>query len=401
MKDTNKQAIDHLLKRGVSEIFPNSGFVESLLQGDKKISLYMGIDPTGPTLHIGHAIQLMKLREFQNLGHKIILLIGDFTGMIGDPTDKTEARNKLTAEEVLENSKLYKAQAETFLAFDGENPAKIKYNSEWLGKMNFADVLELASHMTVDQMLKRDMFDKRMEAGKPIFIHEFLYPLLQGYDSVAMDVDGEIGGNDQLFNMLAGRTLMKQLKDKEKFVLTLKLLEDPNGRKMGKSEGNMITLQDSPVDMFGKIMSWTDGMILLGFELCTYKTKEEINAFKEALDRGDNPRDIKVALAKSVVAIYHSEEEADKAEENFVNTFKEGGISLDTKEAVVSSGTILSEVLVKEKLVESKNELRRLVESGAVTNMTLNNKIESIDHVINENTDIKVGKRRFIKIEVQ
>ncbi|MDD5318387.1 MAG: tyrosine--tRNA ligase, partial [Candidatus Pacebacteria bacterium] len=198
-------SIQELLTRGVEHIFPNPAFLEEKLKKGEKITIYLGIDPTGPTLHLGHVIILKKLRDFQRLGHKVILLIGDFTAQIGDPTDKMATRKKLSAKEVLNNCKVYKTQASRFLDFSGRNKAELRFNSSWLKKMNFADVLELASHMTVEQMLKRDMFEKRNSEGKPIFIHEFLYPLLQGYDSVALGVDAEIGGNDQTFNMLVGR----------------------------------------------------------------------------------------------------------------------------------------------------------------------------------------------------
>lgn len=400
MSDMPKVTIETLLTRGVKEVFPSKEAVAKTL-GERKISLYLGIDPTGPTLHIGHAIVLMKLAQFQKLGHQVILLIGDFTGMIGDPTDKIDTRKKLTREDVLENAKLYKEQASTFLDFDGDNPVEIRYNSEWHSKMSFGDVLELASHMTVDQMLKRDMFEVRMKDGKPIYIHEFLYPLIQGYDSVAMDVDGEIGGNDQMFNMLAGRTLMRQIKNKDKFVMTMKLLEDHNGKKMGKTEGNMITLTDSAIDMFGKVMSWTDGMILSGFELCTYCTDSEIEEYKKKLQsENHNPRDIKVQLAKDIVTIYHSTTDADKAEENFNNTFKEGSISEDALDITVTAGDELASVLVEHNIVSSKNELRRLVESGAVTNMTTGEKISNALIPVTESQEIKIGKRRFVKIQV-
>jgi len=394
-------SIDEVVSRGVNEIFPSEDYLRKLLQGDKKMTLYLGIDPTGPTLHLGSAIVLKKLREFQLLGHKIILLIGDFTGTIGDPTDKSATRKKLTKEEIFSNTKNYKEQASIFLNFSGANPAELKYNSEWLGKMKFAEVLDLASHMTVDQMLKRDMFEVRNKEGKPIYLHEFLYPLLQGYDSVAMDVDGEIGGNDQMFNMLAGRTLLKQMRNKEKFVITMKLLEDSTGKKMGKTEGNMVSLNDSPTDMFGKVMSWTDGMIVPGFELCTNVSLEEVQKTEKELSKGKNPRDIKAKLAHEIVELYHGEASANKAEENFEKTFKSGGVSDDALEIHVSDGVRLSDTLLTEKIIDSKNELRRLVGEGAVMNMTTNTKIQDMNEKIHKDGDFKIGKRRFVKIKVK
>jgi tyrosyl-tRNA synthetase len=216
-------AVRRFLTRSVENVYPSREALEALLLSGKRITVYCGVDPTGPTLHMGHLIWLRKLAELQALGHRVIMLIGDFTAMIGDPTDKSATRKKLTRDEVLANCKLYKKQASRFLRFDGTNPAELLFNSAWLAKMSFSDVVELSSHFTVQQMAERDMFETRMKEGKPVYLHEFLYPLMQGYDSVAMDVDLEIGGNDQTFNMLAGRTLMKEMQAKEKCVLTLKL----------------------------------------------------------------------------------------------------------------------------------------------------------------------------------
>ncbi len=233
MNSTDQQ-IAEFLTRSVENVYPKRDALEELLESGKKIRVYLGVDPTGPTLHIGHAIAIRKLAELQRMGHEVILLIGDFTAMIGDPTDKSATRKQLTHEEVLANCKNYQSQASAFLQFDGENPAKLMFNNNWLGKMSFAEVVELASHFTVQQMLERDMFEKRMNEQKPIGIHEFMYPLMQGYDSVAMDVNLEIGGNDQTFNMLAGRTLMREMKGEEKLVLTTKLLVRFDWQKDGE-----------------------------------------------------------------------------------------------------------------------------------------------------------------------
>jgi tyrosyl-tRNA synthetase len=399
--NTDPQKIEEFLTRGVENIYPNIDFLRKKLLGGKKLKIYLGVDPTGPTLHMGHAIVLKKLSEFQKLGHQVILLIGDFTAMIGDPTDKAATRKQLTRKQVLNNCKLYKKQASIFLDFGFFSGAKLKYNSKWLGKMNFADVLSLASKMTVEQMAKRDMFQKRTEEGKPVYIHEFMYPLMQGYDSVAMGVDGEIGGNDQTFNMLTGRDLMKEICGKEKFVIATKLLVDPNGKKMGKTEGNMITLEDNASDMFGKVMSWTDGMIIPGFELCTYVFLEEIDKIKQELLSGKNPRDIKVRLAKEIVTIYHNKEEADKAEQNFVNTFKEGGLPEKIDEVVVTNGELLSDVSLKVGLVKSKGEFRRLVLENAVSNQETGEKITDQNYKIISTAIYKIGKRRFLKVIVK
>ncbi len=389
------EKIQILLEKGVAEILPSKGFVESALQSGKVLTIYAGFDPTGPTLHIGHVIQLRKLRQFQDLGHHIIFLIGDFTARIGDP-DKASARAQLSERQINNNLKLYKKQASKFIRFTGKNAASIKFNNKWLAKLKFADVLELASHMTVDQMLKRDMFARRMEEEKPIYIHEFMYPLMQGYDSVAMNVDGEVGGNDQLFNMLAGRTLLKKIKNKEKFVLTVKLLADTQGEKMGKTTGNMISLLDTPADMYGKIMSWTDGMIIPGFELCTDYTMTQLAAVADELQKGINPRDIKMRLAFEIVKSCTDDKEAVKAEAAFVATFQQRE-STDAIVNIAGKGRTLEDLLIEEDIVESKGSLRRLVEAGAISNFDTKEKITNTKEVVQDGT-YKIGKSRFIKI---
>ena len=301
---TGEKTIREFLTRAVENVYPSREALEKRLLSGKRMTVYLGVDPTGPALHFGHAISLRMLGTLQRMGHGVTLLIGDFTAMIGDPTDKAAVRKPLTREEVLVNCKQYKKQASAFLSFDGHNAAELKFNSEWLAPLTFADLLPLAAHFTVQQMIQRDMFKKRIEEEKPIHLHEFLYPLMQGYDSVAMDVDMEVGGNDQTFNMLAGRTLMKEMKNKDKFVLASKLLVDPTGKKMGKSEGNMITLGDDPNDMYGKVMSWTDGMIVSGFELCTNVPMDEVQEIATAIDDGENPIVFKHRLAQEVVRTF-------------------------------------------------------------------------------------------------
>ncbi len=397
MINTDPKKVEEFLTRGVENIYPNKDFVKKLFLSGKKLRMYLGIDPTGPTLHMGHAVQLKKLREFQELGHEVVMLIGDFTATIGDPTDKSATRKQLTRKQVLNNCKLYKKQASTFLKF-GFGGAKVKYNSKWLGKMNFTDVLNLASKITVQQMLERDMFKKRMGEGKPIHLHEFMYPLMQGYDSVAMDVDGEIGGNDQTFNMLTGRNLVKELTGKEKFVITTKLLEDTSGKKMGKTEGNMVSMLDSEYEMFGKVMSWTDGMMLPAFEISTDVTSEEIEEIKKKLESGVNPRDIKIRLAKEIVKVYYGEEKANNAEKNFVDTFKKGGLPENLEEVKVESGKLLSDTLLLAKVVESKSEFRRLIQENAVSDAVSGEKIKDPNYKIEKEIVLKVGKKRFIKI---
>jgi tyrosyl-tRNA synthetase len=387
-----------LLNKGVADILPSRGFLEKELASGKKLTIYAGFDPTAPTLHIGHTISLRKLRHFQDLGHQIIFLVGDFTARIGDPTDKTSARKQLTEKEIKANLKQYKTQAGKFIRFSGKNAAQIKFNNDWLGKMKFADVLSLASNMTVDQMLKRDMFVRRAEEGKPIYIHEFMYPLMQGYDSVAMNVDGEVGGNDQLFNMLAGRTLLKQLKNKEKFVMTVKLLEDNNGKKMGKTEGNMVSMIDSPEDMYGKIMSWTDGLIVPGFELCTDYNPDQIRNVADELATGINPRDIKMRLAYEIVKTCTDEKKAQRAEEVFVATFQKK----ESHESIVeisAARRTLEAIVIEEQIVSSKSELRRLIEAKAVTNFETRHVVTTEESKEAARAGIyKIGKSRIVRI---
>lgn len=391
---TDAEKINQLLTRGVEKVYPSRAFLEARLQEGKQLSLYLGIDPTGPDLHIGHSISLRKLREFQELGHKVILLVGDFTGMIGDPTDKSAARTRLTREQVLKNAETYKEQASKILDFNGKNPVELKYNSEWLGKMSFEDVVELSSNFTVQQMLERDMFDNRMKEGKPIYMHEFMYPLMQGYDCVAMEVDGEVGGNDQTFNMLAGRTLMKAMKGKEKFVVTNKLLEDPTGKKMGKSEGNMIRLSDSSDEMFGKVMSWTDGMIVPGFEILTDSDQEGI---KNELEAGTNPRELKARLAREIVAQYHGKKEASAASERFDELFKKKQIPDEVPEMPMGNSANILDVLVETELAKSKSEARRLIDGGGVR---INDEpVESHEADVSPGDLIQKGKRHFVKIQ--
>jgi len=401
MKPTiDKEKIDDILTRGVENIYPSREFLEKILLSGKKLKIYVGVDPTGPTLHLGHAVPLGKMAQLQKLGHEVILLIGDFTGMIGDPTDKTATRVQLTKKQVLINCKNYQKQAKNILNFDkGANKASLKFNSKWLGKMSFSDVVELAANFTVQQMLERDMFEERIKNEKPIGLHEFLYPLMQGYDSVAMDVDMEIGGNDQTFNMMAGRTLMKSLKNKEKFVLTTKLLVDPTGKKMGKTEGNMITLEDSAENMYGKIMSWSDDLIARGFEICTSVPMSEVEKITKEIIAGANPRDAKMKLAKETVKAYKGEKEAQKAEEYFINTFSKRETPVDMLEIMAKKGELLSDILLNNKIVSSKSDFRRLVEGKAVD--VDEKELADMFYKTEKTITVKVGKKKFVKIIVK
>jgi len=398
---TDKKSIDEVLNRGVENIYPNREFLEKTLTSGKRLRIYCGFDPSAPSLHIGNAIQLNKMAQFQNLGHEIIFLVGDFTGMIGDPTDKTATRKKLTREEVLANAKNYKKQASAYLKFTGENPAKIMRNSKWLDKLNFRDLIEVSSHFTVQQMLVRDMFQERIKQEKPIHLHEFLYPLAQGYDSVVMDVDMEIGGNDQTFNMLCGRDLMKSLKGKEKIVLTTKLLVDPTGKKMGKSEGNIVNLDENPNDMYGQIMSWPDGVMAGAFELCTTLPAEETDKIKEALKNPvTNPRDLKMRLAFEITAINHNKKKAKEAQKHFVNTVQKKEVAVeDIKEIGAIRDERLIGILANNGIATSMSDARRLIEQGGIK---INGEIEKdINRIISPTEEgvLIQGRRKYLKIK--
>ncbi|OGL73038.1 tyrosine--tRNA ligase [Candidatus Uhrbacteria bacterium RIFCSPHIGHO2_12_FULL_60_25] len=401
---TDANAIKRFLTRGVENVYPNRDAVEAALKSGRRLRVYLGVDPTGPSLHLGHAIPMRKLAELQALGHEVILLIGDFTAMIGDPTDKSATRKRLTRAEVLKNAKDYQGQASNILSFTGKNPATLKYNSSWLGKMSFEDVLELSVHFTIQQLGERDMFQNRTKEGKPVHLNEFLYPLMQAQDSVAMDVDMEVGGNDQTFNMLAGRTLMKAVKGKEKFVLTTKLLVDPSGKKMGKTEGNMIALSDSPEDMYGKVMSWTDGMIVPGFELVTDVPDDEIESMRKQMSAGANPMPFKRQLARDVVKAFAGEKAAKAAEAHFSKVHQAHETPEEMPEYRVRGKPVPSGVegwsvvdaLVETQLVSSKSDARRQVEQGGVK---VDGKVvKDVNATVKAGMVIQKGKRHFVRL---
>ena len=401
---TDKKLITELLTRGVEKIYPSYAELEKKLLSGERLRLYCGYDPTGPSLHVGNAISINKLGQFQSLGHEVIFLIGDFTSTIGDPTDKKAARIKMTREEVLQNAKNYQKQASAYLKFDGDNAAQIKYNSEWNSKLNFSDLIELASNFTVQRMIQRDMFQKRLTEEKPIYLHEFLYPLTQAYDSLVMDVDLELGGNDQMFNMMCGRDLLKTIKNKEKFVLTIKLLADSEGKKMGKTEGNVVFLDEAPDNIYGQVMSWPDGTIPSALELCTNLPLNEVNKMlKDLQDDKVNPRDIKMKLAREITRINSGEKLADAAQENFINTIQKKEIPVEIESWSTDKNKYrLIDLLVASKLADSKTEARRLTEQGAIK-LQENGEFIVIKDVkkeiiIKSELIISRGKLRFIKV---
>ncbi len=389
--EEGKEKIEKFVNRGVSNVFPNKLELESVLRSGKKLTIYHGIDPTGE-LHIGHLVSLRKLAQAQQAGHEIIVLIGDFTARIGDPTDKLAARKQLSEEQVEHNAKNYKELIGKIIDTSHAN-MRFLHNEEWSNKLKPADLLELASHFTVQQLIERDMFQQRLKNGKEIYLSEFLYPVFQAYDSVTMDVDMEVGGNDQTFNMLAGRNLMKKMMGKEKFVLAMKLLTDPQGKKMGKTEGNVINLDDSSENIFGKVMSFSDELIEVGFELLT-----DIDLLEAKKMTTDNPRDAKATLAYEVVKQLTSESEAAAARENFDKVFSRGEVPEHIGEISTSNRELL-DILVESGFAASKSEARRLVEQGAVRvdSETIKDpfcKMEKSEFVLSS------GKRNYTKVKI-
>jgi len=392
---TDEKKIDELLTRGVDRIYPSRELLEQTLRSGKKLRLYQGFDPTGDKLHLGHMVGLRKHRQWQNLGHEVIFLIGDGTGEAGDPTGKKKTREKFfTGEELRANAKNYLIQASKIVRFDGENPVKIMYNSAWLDKLTKTEILNIAQHFSVQQLIERDMFQERLKSGESINLREFLYPLLQGYDSVAMDVDLELGGSDQTFNMLAGRTLMKVMKNKEKFVMTTPLLSDSKGVKIGKSENNVIGLTDDPINLFGKIMALGDDAIIPMFTLLTDIPMEEIvklNLKKDAMT-------LKKRVASLIVTQLYDEAKSKQAEEKFSDIFQKKEIPEEMEEIKTENGELLSEVLVKNKILSSKGEWRRLVLENAIHDLIKNQNITDVNLKISEDLTLRIGKKKFVKI---
>jgi len=379
--------MSELLTRGVTSVTPKD-LAEKKLKSGKPMRIYLGIDPTGSHLHLGHSVPLRKLQAFADAGHEVIFVIGSFTAMIGDPSGQDKMRVSLTKEEVEKNFEEYKLQAEKVLDF---SKVEIRYNHEWLEKLGFEEIARLASNITVQQMLERDMFDKRMKEGNPITVTEFLYPLMVGYDSVVLDVDCEIGGNDQLFNMLAGRKLQKAYGKRDKFVLTTKLIEGTDGRKMSKTYDNCIYLDDEPNDMFGKAMRIADNLMETYFECCTDVSASEVKTILSG-----EPRAAKIQLAREIVTLYHSADAADAAEK-YYNEAAAGDVPSDAPEVKAKKGTLLIDFLVEQNLVKSKSEARRLIEQGGIK--MGDTVIDSLDTVVAEG-EYKIGKRKFIKITI-
>jgi tyrosyl-tRNA synthetase len=386
------------IQRGAEEILLEDELVAKLKEG-KPLKIKAGFDPTAPDLHLGHTVLINKLRTFQKLGHEVIFLIGDFTGMIGDPTGKNVTRKPLTKEDVLANAETYKEQVFKIL-----DPAKttIRFNSQWMEKLGAAGMIKLASNQTVARMLERDDFKKRYAGGQPIAIHEFLYPLVQGWDSVALKADVELGGTDQRFNLLMGRELQKSEGQRQQTVLMMPLLEGLDGvQKMSKSLGNYIGITDAPNDMFGKVMSISDDLMWRYYELLSFKPKDEIEAVKQKVVAGLNPRDTKIELAKELIARFHSEQDAESAHQDFIQRFQKNAIPDEMPEfdfLLPAEGIMIANVLKDAGLVNSTSDAMRMIKQGAVK--IDGERIDNTKHqfTLPLQTVLQIGKRKFARI---
>ncbi len=391
-----------LIERGAVDCISREELVKKLKKSQETgipLKVKAGFDPTAPDLHLGHTVLLQKLKHFQDLGHDIYFLIGDFTGMIGDPTGKSDTRKALTVEQVAENAESYKTQV--FKILDQEK-TRVVFNSTWLGKLSSYDMIKLASELTVARMLERDDFKKRFDSGKPISIHEFLYPLIQGFDSVAMEADVELGGTDQLFNLLMGRDLQRSRGQEPQIVLTMPLLEGLDGvNKMSKSLGNYIGITESADNVYGKVLSISDDLMFRYYELLSDLSRSEIGGLKEKMESGTlHPKEIKKQLARELTARFHSSEAALVAEAGFEKVFTKGGVPDDIPE-MVSSATEeiwLPQLLVDSGLVKSTSDGRRMIKQNAVS--IDGEKITDMNSVVQPEGEvlIKVGKRRFCKV---
>ncbi|MBK31952.1 MAG: tyrosine--tRNA ligase [Legionellales bacterium] len=396
---STKEAIE-LITRGTEEILVEEELKKKLDSG-KKLNVKAGFDPTAPDLHLGHTVLINKLRQFQTLGHNIIFLIGDYTGMIGDPSGKSATRPPLSAEEIKENSKTYEKQIFKILDPD---LTTVAFNSSWMNKMNAADLIRLASHHTVARMLERDDFDKRYKSNQAISIHEFLYPLIQGYDSVALDADVELGGTDQKFNLLVGRQLQELHGKPPQVVITMPILEGLGGsQKMSKSLSNYIGIDESAKEMFGKIMSISDNLMWRYFELLSFKNLEEIEQFKKQVETGTNPRDIKFELAQEIITRFHDLKSAQDAKNDFVKRFSDNAIPdvIDDIEIKVSNkGIVFANLLKETQLVSSTSDAHRMIKQAAVK--IDGKRVDDGKQILEAGFSavIQVGKRKFIRVKL-
>jgi tyrosyl-tRNA synthetase len=391
---TDEVKIEEILTRGVEEIFVKEDLKKALTSG-KQLRIKLGVDPTGPKIHLGRAIPLRKLREFQKLGHQIVFIVGDFTAQVGDASDKLDKRPMLTRAQIDENLKDYKSQISKIIDV---TKAEFVHNSTWLSKLSFEEVTKLADCFTVQQMLARRNFKDRYENGTEISLREFLYPLMQGYDSVVVKADVEIGGFDQLFNVKAGRVVQEFFGMPKQQIMVGTMLEGTDGRKMSTSWGNIITIVDEPFDMFGKLMSVHDDLIVKYLTLCTDLSLEEIGKLEKDLKKGVNPKEVKMQLATEVVTLYHSEKDASLAKKSWVDTFEKKGVPENIPTYIATQEDELGDVLVKEGVVSSKTDWRRLIKEGAVTK---EDGTAVVDVKVKATGDVfKIGKKRFAKIVI-
>lgn len=403
----DQEKINQILSRGVDEVIDKES-LEKKLKSGKKLRIKLGIDPTSPNLHLGRAIPFLKLRDFQEAGHKIVLIIGDFTGLIGDTSDKEAERPMLETKTIKQNMKTYVAQAGKIIDI---KKCEVRYNSEWLGKLDYYEIGKQADQFSLNEFISRENISKRLNEGKRISLRELMYPLMQGYDSVAVKADVEIGGTDQRFNLLAGRELQRFYKQTPQDIITNPLIEGLDGRKMSSSWGNTVNLLDTPNEMFGKIMSLKDEYIIKYFKFCTRLSLEQISQYEGQLKNRENPRNIKIILAKEIVAMYHSEKEAQKAKDEFNKIHRDKELPSEIEELKISPGSYsIIDLLClpagrqATPLAPSKNEARRLVEGNAVS-ININNIETKItdwkqEIKLEDGLVIKVGKRKFIKIKI-
>ncbi len=395
-----QEKIHELLFRNIDEILPSKEFLLSKVEKGEKIKIYHGIDPTSETLHIGHLAALKKMKHFQELGWEVIILMGGMTATIGDPSGKSKVRNKLTVSDVNKNIEKIKKQIEKVISFDGANKASLLNNYDWLSKLNFEEIVELSSNITHEQMIERDMFQERMKNHEPIYMHEFMYPLMQGFDSVEMDVDAELGGSDQLFNMMMGRTLLKKIKGKEKFVITIPLLTDSNGKKIGKSEGNIIPFANgNPYETFAGIMTLGDSVIIKCFVALTDVSLEEVSIMEIDMQKnGANPMVYKKLLAFTLVKEIYNEEEAKKCHEEFEKTVQNKEFS--------ENQSVEIEVQEEEKVLDflkrnltgfSNSEIKQVIEQNGL--LINNEKVSDLNFLIKKGDEIKFGKKNFFRLK--
>lgn len=387
---TDAGKIDELLSRGVSEVIHEDALRKKLQSGEQ-LRIKLGVDPTSPNLHIGRSIPILKLRDFQELGHKIVFIVGDFTSVIGDTSDKDSERPMLSRDTVDANKKNYLKQVGKLLDMSS---VEFRYNSEWLEPLTYREIGEHADLFSVADFIARDNIQRRLSAGKRVSLREVLYPLMQGYDSVAVRADVEIGGTDQRFNLLAGRTLQPHFGQEPQDIVMNPLINGTDGRKMSSSWGNTINLLTEPTDMYGKVMSMADSEIVTYFTICTRVPLAVVREVETALAGGANPRDAKMQLAREIVTLYHNKEAAVAAEEHFVATFQKGGVPED----VIEVSAPYPEALVREGVVSSKSELRRLLAQGGVRNADTDAKLEELPDRVSKPLTLKVGKRRFVRL---